>query len=66
VAVFYRLDYPLKRRLETLKELNMGRCIAGYSDILPLYIVSSESFTRDFVDDQMENTLSEVQTSMYS
>jgi hypothetical protein len=33
VAVFYRLDHPLKRRLETLKEL-----------VLPLNIVSSESF----------------------
>jgi hypothetical protein len=30
VAVFYRLDHPLKRRLDNLKKLNMGRCIAGY------------------------------------
>jgi hypothetical protein len=30
VVVFYRLDHPLKRRLETLKELNMIRCIEGY------------------------------------
>jgi hypothetical protein len=45
VVVFYRLDDPLKRRLETLKELNMGRYFAGYSDVLPLNIVSSESFT---------------------
>jgi hypothetical protein len=46
VAVFYRLDHPLKRRLETLRELSLGRCIAGYSDVLPLNIVASESFTR--------------------
>jgi hypothetical protein len=26
VAVFYRFDHPLKRRLETLRELNLGRC----------------------------------------
>jgi hypothetical protein len=46
LVVCYRLDHPLKRRLETLRELNLGRCIAGYSDFLPLNIVSSESFTR--------------------
>jgi hypothetical protein len=34
----------LKRRLETLKELNLGRCIEG-SDVLPLNRVSSKSFT---------------------
>jgi hypothetical protein len=60
VAIFYRLDYPLKRRLQTLEELNLGRCIAGYSDVLPLNIVS---FTRQdfpallaahFVGDHME------------
>jgi hypothetical protein len=45
VAVFYRLDHPLKKRLETLRELNLGRSIAGYSDVLPLNIVPSESFT---------------------
>jgi hypothetical protein len=44
--VFYRLDYPLKGRLETLRELNLGRCIAGYSDVLPLNIVSLGSFTQ--------------------
>jgi hypothetical protein len=27
VAVFYRLDHPFKRRLETLRELNLGSCI---------------------------------------
>jgi hypothetical protein len=46
VAVFYRLDHPLEKRLETLRELNLGRCIAGYCDVLPLNIVSSASFTR--------------------
>jgi hypothetical protein len=46
VAVVYRLDHRLKRRLETLMELNLGCCIVGYSDVLPLNIVSSESFTR--------------------
>jgi hypothetical protein len=44
VAVLYRLDHPLKRRLETLGELNLGCYIAGYSDVLPLNVVSSESF----------------------
>jgi hypothetical protein len=46
VAVSYRLDHPLKRRLETLEELNLGRCFVSYSDVLPLNVVSSESFTR--------------------
>jgi hypothetical protein len=73
VVVFYRLDHPLKRRLETLRELNLDRCIAGYSDVLPLNIVLS--FTRHdlpallathFVGDPMEGALSGVQTSMYS
>jgi hypothetical protein len=31
---------------ETLRELNLGHCIAGYAIVLPLNIVSSESFTR--------------------
>jgi hypothetical protein len=70
VAVFYCLDHPLKRRLETLGELNLGRCIAGYSDILPLNVVPSESLTRydlpallnaHFVGDHMEAALSGVQ-----
>jgi hypothetical protein len=59
--------------LETLNELNLGRYIAGSSDVLPLNIFSSESFTRHdlllatyFVGDHMERTLSGVQTSMYS
>jgi hypothetical protein len=74
VAVFYRLNHLLKRRLETLRELNLGRCIAGYSDVLPLNIASSGSFTRHdlpallathFVSDHMERALSGVKTSMY-
>jgi hypothetical protein len=54
----------------------LGRCIAGYPDVLPLNIVSSKSFTRQDlpaplathfvgVDDHMEGALSCVQTSMY-
>jgi hypothetical protein len=44
----------------------VGRCIVGYSDVLPLNIVSSESFTRHempallathFVDYHMERAL---------
>jgi hypothetical protein len=74
VAVFYLLDHPLKRRLETLRKLNLGRCIAGYSDVLPMNVVSSQSFTQHdlpallaahFVGDHMERALSGVQTSMY-
>jgi hypothetical protein len=38
VAVFYCLDHPLKRRLETLRELNLGRCIASHSDVFPLAV----------------------------
>jgi hypothetical protein len=53
----------------------LGRCIAGYSDVLSLNIISSESFTRHnlpvllathFVGDNMEGALSGVQTSIYS
>jgi hypothetical protein len=75
VVVFYRLYHLLKRRLETLGELNLGRCIAGCSDVLPLNVVPSESFTRHdfpallaahFVSDLMEGALSGVQASMYS
>jgi hypothetical protein len=61
----------LKKRLENLKELNLGRCIAGYSDVLPLNIVSSESFTRHDLPALLaahfvEEAISGVQTSMYS
>jgi hypothetical protein len=50
-----------------LRELNLGRCIAGYSDVFPLNIVSSETFTRHnlpallathFVSEHMEGALS--------
>jgi hypothetical protein len=76
VVVFYRLDHPLKRRLDTLRKLNLGRCTAGYSDVLQLNVVSPELFTRHdlpalylsahFVGDHMERAFSKVQTSMYS
>jgi hypothetical protein len=46
VAVFYRLDHSIKKRLETLRELNLGRYIAGFSVVLPLNIVYSVLFTR--------------------
>jgi hypothetical protein len=76
VADFYRLDHHLKRRLENLRELNLGRCNVGYSDVVPLNIVSTGSFTwldlpalmtTHFVGDHvMQGALSGVQTSMYS
>jgi hypothetical protein len=43
VAAFYRLGHPLRERFGAL---NMGCCIKGYSDVLSLDIVPSESFTR--------------------
>jgi hypothetical protein len=60
----YRLDHPLKRRLETLKELSMGSWFAN--------IVSSESFTQHemptlpVTHHHMEEALSGVQTSRNS
>jgi hypothetical protein len=45
VAAFYRLGHPLRDRLGVLGALNMGCCIKGYSDVLSLDIVPSESFT---------------------
>jgi hypothetical protein len=57
VAVFYRLDHLLKRRLETLRELNLGRCFAGYSDVLPLNIVKRHDFLA-FLADHMEGHFS--------
>jgi hypothetical protein len=41
-----RLGHPLRERLEVLGALNMGHCIGGYSNVLSLDIVPSESFTR--------------------
>jgi hypothetical protein len=64
VAVLYRLDHSLMRKLETLKKLNMGRCFAN--------IVSSESFTQHemptlpVTHHHMEEALSGVQTSRNS
>jgi hypothetical protein len=67
VVVFDRFDHPL--------ELNLDRCIADYSDVLPLNIASSKSFTRHDLlvllgshigRDHMEEALSGVQTLFYS
>jgi hypothetical protein len=47
MGLFSGLTLLAKRfetRPETRKKLNMGHCIAGYSNVLPLNIVSSESF----------------------
>jgi hypothetical protein len=69
------LGHPLRKRLGVLGELNMGRCIKGYSDVLSLDIVPSESFTRHelpallgtpLVDGYMEKKLANVQEAMYS
>jgi hypothetical protein len=50
-----------------MKELTLGRCIASYSDVLPLNIVSSESFTRhNFPELLATNYVEGVQTSMNS
>jgi hypothetical protein len=58
-----------------LGALNMGRCIGGYSDVLSLDIIPSESFTRQeipallrtpLVDEHMEKKLANVQGAMYS
>jgi hypothetical protein len=46
VAAFYPLNHPLRESLGVLGALNIGRSIRGYSDILSLVIVPSESFTR--------------------
>jgi hypothetical protein len=73
-ASLYRLDHPLREKLKVLEALNMGRCIGGYSDVLSLDIVASESFTRHelpailgtpLVDGHMEKKLADVQ-AMYS
>jgi hypothetical protein len=65
VATFYRV----------LGALNMGRCIKGYSDVLSLDIVPSESFTwhelpallgTPLVDAHMEKKLAYVQEAKYS
>jgi hypothetical protein len=65
----------LRKRLGVLGALNMGRCIRGYSDVLSLDIVPSESFTRHellallgtlLVDGNMEKKLANVQEAVYS
>jgi hypothetical protein len=59
VVVFDRFEHPL--------ELNLDRCIAGYSDVLPL---TRHDFpvllASHFVRDHMEEALSGVQTLIYS
>jgi hypothetical protein len=42
VAAFY---HPLRERLRVLGTLNMGRCIKGFSDVVSLELVPTESFT---------------------
>jgi hypothetical protein len=72
-VVFYGLDHSLKGKIKTLKKLYMDCCIAGYFDVVPLTIVSTEFFTRHesltllaahFVDDHMKISLYGVETSM--
>jgi hypothetical protein len=46
VAVFYRLDHPLREKLKDLGTMNMSHCIQGYSNVLSMDITPSESFTR--------------------
>jgi hypothetical protein len=74
VTDFYRLDHPLRERLGVLGAQNMGRCIKGYSDVLSLDIVPSESLKRHelpallgalLVDGHMEKILANVQEAMY-
>jgi hypothetical protein len=69
VAAFYRLGHLLRERLGVLGALNMGHCIGGYSDVLLLDIVPSESFTRHgthLVEGHMEKILANVQKAIYS
>jgi hypothetical protein len=75
VAAFYRLGHPLRERLGVLGALNMGHCIGGYSDVLSLDIVPSESFTRHelpalsgtpLVEGHVEKKLANVQEAIYS
>jgi hypothetical protein len=75
VAAFYRLGHLLRERLGVLGALNMSRHIRGYSDVLSLDIVPSESFTRHelpalvgtlLVEGHMEKKLANVhQQAMY-
>jgi hypothetical protein len=75
VAAFCRLGHPLRERLGVLGALNIGRCIRGYSDVLSLDKVPSESFTwhelpfilgTPLVAGQMEKKLANVYEAMYS
>jgi hypothetical protein len=60
--------------LRLCRGYRLGRCIAGYSDVLPLNVGPSESFTRHdlpallaahFVGDHMEAALSECEVFPY-
>jgi hypothetical protein len=44
--ILWLFSKPSLRRLETLRGLNLARCIAGYSDVLPLNIVSHDTICR--------------------
>jgi hypothetical protein len=65
----------LTKKLGVLEALNMGCCIRGYSDVLSMDIVSSESFTQHelpallgtpLVDGYMDKKFANVQEAMYS
>jgi hypothetical protein len=73
VAGFYRLGHSLRERLGLLGALNIGRCVGGYSDVLSLDIVPSDSFARHelpallrtlLVDKHMGKKLANVQEAM--
>jgi hypothetical protein len=75
VAASYRLGHSLRERLGVLGALNMGCCIGGYSDVLSLDIVPSESLTlhklpallgTPFIDGHMEKKLVNVQEAIHS
>jgi hypothetical protein len=75
VAAFCRWVHFLRKKLGVLGALNMGRYIRGYSDVLSLDIVPSESVTQhelpalletSLVDGLMEKKLANVQEVMYN
>jgi hypothetical protein len=77
VAAFYQLGHPLMERLGVMGAgaPNMSHCIKGYSDVLSLDIVPSESLMwhelsalrgTPLVDGHMEIKLANVQEVMYS
>jgi hypothetical protein len=69
------MGQPLRERFGVLGALNMTRCIKGYSNVLSLDIVPSESFTQHelpailettLVDGHIKKILASVQEAMYS